>query len=167
MSRLTGTGSPKRFAKVLVAIIALPLIALVPAFVVSVIFTDTVSDVGEPEQIVSSTEIDQPAAEETVMITMSSSYKTYETTPGSFSSSEMMNMLGDADLIKISIKGDKQGQSLTDISFGDTDCQFQLTTYDSNYGDEETFVGYVRIDGELSHFPDGNCALYFVDAIEE
>lgn len=175
MSRLTGTGSPKRFAKVLVAVIALPLIALVPAFVASVIFTDTVSDVGESEQIVSSTEIDQPAAEETVMITMSSSsssYRTYEATPGSYSGIEMMNMLGGADLIKITVQSgreiiDDDGQMRVEYFDADSVCQFYLDSYDSDHVDGETFVGYVRVEGDERTFRDDECVLYWVDALEE
>ena len=155
-----------RLIKVFTAVIALPLVALAPALLASLVFTDRIVEVDESTEQVAAIDVTDIAPEGTVMYTVSS-LDSYRGTSGS-NMPTPRSILEDADLIKVTIQDDDgHGSWLGQDS--EDDCTFTLhLSPDDPFDDQtDTFTGYIRVtEDDFFAYSDPeqqeNCGLYLI-----
>jgi hypothetical protein len=166
----------RRFANVLMISIALPIVALAPAYIASQLLTDHVVETADDTATIDITDIDQNG---TVMYTVSPSNNDRRTSDTDFKIPR--SHLPDSDMIRVTIEDrgtvrvDGDSTSWIDHELAD-ECSFTLhLSSDDPYDDQsDTFTGYIRVADEDTFLMTGsdldqreNCGLYLSLEFEE
>ena len=159
-----------RLIKVFTSIIALPLVALAPALVASLILTDRTVELDDSTEQVTTIDVTDIDPEGTVMYTVSP-LNSYRGTSDS-NMPTPRSLFEDADLIRVTIQDDDgPGSWLGHDSEGD--CSFSLHISPDDPFDDQTniFTGYIRVaeDDFFAHSDpeqQENCGLYAIYATD-
>ena len=159
-----------RLASVLAMLVALPVVALAPALLVSLILIDQTVDVDESTEQATTIDITDIDPEGTVMYTIRSPMG--HSTPPNNDIPNPHSFLADADLIIVSIQDDDGPSSRLDQDSEDG-CTFTLhISSDDSFDDQtDTFTGFIRIteDDFFAHSDREkleNCDLYSIYATD-
>ena len=135
-----------RVLKISTAIIALPIIALAPVYVASVILTDQVVETSEPTGHAANINIADIDRNGTVMYAVSPSYSQ----PG-FETESLTEALLGSDLITVTFQdSDSSRYQVNHETDEECGLTLQLSSDDRYDADTKTYVGYIRVeDGEL------------------
>ena len=168
MNNPSQSSPSRRFFRVLAVAIALPLIALVPAFLASSLLTHDVIDQFEPIEQAAAIDVTDIDPEGTVRYNVSPPIGD-SALPDSYTNIPR-SLLEDADMLHITIQDDDDlGRWLGHDSEGD--CSFTLhLRSDDPYDDQsDTFTGYISVtDDDFYAYSDPeqqkNCGLYVIYA---
>ena len=161
-----------RLVKLSVAIVALPIIALAPAYLASVMLTDHTVELYESTEQATNIDVNDIDENGTVMYTVSPMDRNNDTDTDFTLPADIVDKLRDADLIKITIT-DEGTESTSDGFVGpkvDNECSFTLNLQSVDGHDARrtgTYTGYLRIEDDgnftatYSRFQQPeNCGLY-------
>ena len=154
----------RRLFNVLAAAIALPLIALVPAFLASSWITHEAIEPDDPSEHAAAIDVTDIDREGAVVYTIKP--RTSDTGPTDANFSTPHSVLKNSDLIILTIQDDEDpGEWLGDGA--EDDCSFTLHLSDDDTFDNqsETFTGYIRVtDDDFTAQTDSleseNCGFY-------
>ncbi len=136
-----------RVLKIFTAIIALPIFALAPAYLASLMLIDQTVEPDEPSEQAATIDIMDIDRDGTVMYTVSQAedfrsdpFTDFTLTP---------DVLKDADIIRITVSDDDNTHSFFESEM-QNDCSFTLHLSDDDRfdADSDTFTGYLRVTGE-------------------
>ena len=159
MKTTSNTHTLRRFASVLATVTVLALIALTPAYLVSLVLPGHLVEPIESTNQVANIDIDRNG---TVMYTVSPSYRQ----PG-FGAESLMETLRGSDLIKVTVRDSDSSSYRVDHEASEgCGLTLQLISDDRYDAGTKTYVGYIRVEDrefETVTPTNINCALKFVE----
>ena len=171
---LPSQSSPShRLFKVLAVAIALPLIALVPAFLASQLLIQDTVEVIEPAEQAVTIDVTDIDPEGTVMYNISPPNGERDTSDNHITIPH--SLIGGSDLIKVTIQDGVTSSYWSDSELSN-ECSFTLfLRSDDRYDDEtDSFTGYLKVTDEDAVLTPGsgleqleNCGLYLSVDYEE